>query len=111
MDFTPRDRGIAAGGDYKQAGVVGTLIGGAIGGSVLGSIGGSGIGGGLGASTIIGAAGIALEQGTFTKEQRRLKTAIGLHMPNQLNIRYGANYSDEDTADSSSWNPITAFSW
>lgn len=30
--------------------------------------------------------------------QRRLKTAIALHVPNQLSVRYGMQWSEEDTA-------------
>jgi hypothetical protein len=32
-----------------------------------------------------------------SRSKKRLKTAIALHVPNQLSIRYGANYSEEDT--------------
>jgi hypothetical protein len=32
------------------------------------------------------------------RSQKRLKTAIALHIPNQLNIRYGVTWSEEDTA-------------
>ena len=32
-----------------------------------------------------------------TREQKRLKTAIALHTPTQLGIRYSVNWSDEDT--------------
>lgn len=33
-----------------------------------------------------------------TRQQKRLKTAIALHIPNNLSIRYGMQWSDEDTA-------------
>lgn len=33
-----------------------------------------------------------------TRSQRRLKTAIALHIPNQLSVRYGMQWSEEDTA-------------
>ena len=33
-----------------------------------------------------------------SRSQKRLKTAIALHTPNQLSIRYGMQWSDEDTA-------------
>ena len=34
---------------------------------------------------------------TFSRPQKRLKTAIALHVPNQLSIKYGAGWQDEDT--------------
>jgi len=34
---------------------------------------------------------------TFSRPQKRLQTAIALHVPNQLSIKYGANWSDEET--------------
>jgi hypothetical protein len=33
----------------------------------------------------------------FSRPQKRLKTAIALHVPNQLAIRYGAGWSEEET--------------
>ena len=33
-----------------------------------------------------------------SRSQKRLKTAIALHTPNQLSIRYGMQWSDDDTA-------------
>lgn len=36
--------------------------------------------------------------GTTKREQKRLKAAIALHMPNNLNIRYTTNWGDTDTA-------------
>jgi hypothetical protein len=32
------------------------------------------------------------------RSQRRLKTAIALHIPNQLSIRYGVQWSEDDTS-------------
>jgi hypothetical protein len=34
--------------------------------------------------------------GKFTRPVKRLKTAIALHMPNQLQVRYGMNWQDKD---------------
>jgi hypothetical protein len=34
-----------------------------------------------------------------SRSQRRLKTAIALHIPNQLSVRYGMQWSEEDTAN------------
>jgi hypothetical protein len=36
--------------------------------------------------------------GSFTRPQKRLQTAIALHVPNQLSIRYGLNWDEEDTS-------------
>lgn len=97
-DVTRKQRGIAAGGEYQDTKVLPAIVSGSAVAGVVGSIGGSGVGQAVGITTVVGAAGIALDAGTFTREQKRLQTAIALHVPNQLNIRYGANYSDEDTA-------------
>lgn len=71
------------------------------------------IGGGLGAG-LLGVSGIGLATGTgflgayvmheylenidFNSEPLRLKHAIALHMPNQLDIRYGAQYKNDNAA-------------
>jgi hypothetical protein len=36
---------------------------------------------------------------TFSRPQKRLKAAIALYVPNELNIRYSASWSEEDTAE------------
>lgn len=36
--------------------------------------------------------------GSFTRPQKRLQTAIALHVPNQLSVRYGVDWNEEDTA-------------
>lgn len=93
------------------------LVGATAGVNVLGSVGG-GIAkrysGSTGASkdpimdskakfdASAGALGVAVA-GTMapdaSRSQRRLKTAIALHIPNQLSVRYGMQWSEEDTAD------------
>ena len=106
------------GGNINTAGVVGAaaalnigggMVGGAISGAGSGKKGASG-GGALGAIT--GAIKGAGDQGLPTlglvfaaseapksyRSQRRLKTAIALHVPNQLSVRYGMQWSEEDTA-------------
>ena len=40
------------------------------------------------------------------RSQKRLKTAIALHIPNQLSVRYGVQYSDEDTSALTQANAI-----
>jgi hypothetical protein len=45
----------------------------------------------------IGAGAVAANAVTASRAQRRLKTAIALHVPNQLQIRYGMQYGEQDT--------------
>jgi hypothetical protein len=45
----------------------------------------------------VGAAAIAVNAASATRAQRRLKTAIALHVPNQLQIRYGMQWGEQDT--------------
>ena len=71
-------------------------VAGAAEGLVSGGVGGA-IKGGLGAS--IGTGAIGLFGPENTRSLRRLKTAIALHIPNQLSVRYGMQWSEEDTAN------------
>lgn len=59
-------------------------------------IGGVGVKGGVIAGAAVEAAGSKL--GSFTRPQKRLKSAIALHVPNQLSVRYGLNWNEEDTS-------------
>ena len=75
---------------------VGQLIGASAGVNML-----SNIGGGIsGKEAVGGTLGLAVA-GTMapdaSRSQRRLKTAIALHIPNQLSVRYGMQWSEEDT--------------
>ena len=87
-----------AGRQYNQKEVVAAQV---ATGAGLGTLLGQGGGGGLlgGVLTGAGAATVAMntESSTFTRPQKRLKTAIALHVPNQLSIRYGAGWSEEET--------------
>lgn len=76
--------------------------------NILGSLGaGALVGGDAGAATgvtglaltTLGVGATALSASNFQNKTRRLKTAIKLHMPNQLNIRYSANYQEEELLD------------
>lgn len=97
---TPRNRGLLVGRNVSEMNAIlssltGTALEGIVGGSLAGV-------GGL-ATTGVAAQGVALKQafdiaGTTTREQKRLKTAIALHMPNNLNIRYSVGWTDEETA-------------
>ena len=87
-----------AGRNFTQEQVV--LAAGAEGaglGALVGSGGGAGSAGGLLAG--VGAASVMAntKNSTFSRPQKRLKTAIALHVPNQLSIRYGMGWGDEET--------------
>lgn len=100
-DYTPNDRGdmVAMGLTAAQLTVANAAAGaieGAIGGGLLtgnksgavkGAVTGAVVGGVVGA--IVGAQG--------SRSQKRLKTAIALHIPNSLSISYGVTWSEEDT--------------
>jgi hypothetical protein len=76
--------------------VAGALANKAQGGSLLsGAIKGSAVAAAPGA---VGLGVAAALSGSTNRQQQRLKTAIALHIPNQLNIRYGTQWSEEDTA-------------
>jgi hypothetical protein len=78
---------------------------GALGGTILSNLGGSGsssstlkdalIAGGIGSA----AAGFVSGQvgGKMSRQQKRLKTAIALHVPNQLTANYSMQWDAEDT--------------
>lgn len=101
-DIDPRDRGDLIAMDLNKKQVVGTSTAlGAVGGTVLGGMAGAGGGSGGAAGGAYGAVlsgAVATQAASFSRSQKRLKTAIALHIPNQLNIRYGMQWSDEDTA-------------
>jgi hypothetical protein len=97
-EFTPRDRGdlIAQNFTNKELFAANTALNAA--GALLGSALGFGqISAGAAALATVGAGAVASTAATATRAQKRLKTAIALHVPNQLQIRYGVQYSEEDT--------------
>ena len=68
-------------------------------GAILGSEGGAARGGVAGG--VIGAAGSAAISSqrngpNFSRQMKRLDTAIALHVPNSLSIRYSVGWSDEE---------------
>ena len=98
-DIPPRDRGdfIAQNLDdrTKLFAANATL---SAGGSLLGSALGVGqVSAPAAALATVGAAATANFAASANRAQKRLKTAIALHIPNQLQIRYGVQYSEEDT--------------
>ena len=76
------------------------LLGG--GSTILGALGGGGGGktgiagalwGGAAAAIVAAAAG-----GKMSRQTKRLKTAIALHVPNTLSVRYSTGWGEDDTA-------------
>jgi hypothetical protein len=112
-DYAPRDRGqlIAINrnlyGEGTGAGAKTAFVGlnataSAIAGGGIGAIAGGKKGAALGVAAAaapgaIGVGAAATQAASVTRAQKRLKTAIALHIPNQLNIRYSTNWGDEDT--------------
>ena len=97
-NITPRDRGDLIAQNLTTgklfAAQTGLIAGGAIVGEALG------VGKVSGTAAVlaeVGAATTTTMAASATRAQRRLKTAIAMHVPNQLQIRYGMQWSDEDT--------------
>jgi hypothetical protein len=102
QDMTPRDRGDMVGLGLTPAQLTtanavagatdGAIAGGLFTGDVKGAAKGAVIGGATGAAVgaLIGFQG--------TRQQKRLKTAIALYIPNNLSINYSVSWSEEDTA-------------
>jgi hypothetical protein len=104
VDASERVKKQLAGREYSQEKVALAqgVIGSGIGAVVTGVTGaGPGLkGAALGAAaTVAGAASIAAntKNSTFSRPQKRLKSVIALHVPNQLSIRYGAGWGEEET--------------
>lgn len=104
----PRDRGLLVGRPISMLNAaVSSAVSGAAGGIVGGLLGG--FGSAATAATAIGAAGLFVGgnvSGTTTREQKRLKAAIALHMPNNLNIRYSTSWSEEDTGSTEALSKV-----
>ena len=97
-EISPRDRGDLIAQDISKTQLFAanaTLnAGGALLGSALGAGGASGT---VAALATVGAGATANYAASANRSQKRLKTAIALHIPNQLQIRYGVQYNEEDT--------------
>jgi hypothetical protein len=100
-DYTPNDRGDLVGMGLTAAqlttanaaagAIEGAIGGGLLTGDVKGAAKGAVVGGVVGAATgaIVGSQG--------SRSQKRLKTAIALHIPNNLSVSYSMSWSEEDT--------------
>ena len=95
QDWTPQNKTRLIGKDVSAKEAAGaSAIEGAV---VAGSFDKSKIVKGAGASAI-GVAAVASVSGEFTKQLKRLTTAIALHTPNNFSARYNAHYDDVNTA-------------
>lgn len=101
VSFT-RDRGPLLAENLSKTGLVGGAVAGsALKGAIAGgfafgkALTGAAVAAAPGAVSLGAAASIAA---STTRAQKRLKTAIALHVPNQLSIRYGMQWGEEDTA-------------
>jgi hypothetical protein len=101
QDLTPRDRG-----DLVAMGLTGTQLAAAnaTAGAIEGAIGGGlltgdakGAAKGAAAGAVVGAATGVIVGAQGTRSQKRLKTAIALHIPNNLSINYSVTWNEEDT--------------
>ena len=95
-DIPSGDRGDFVAQNYNTTQVAGAqaLRGAGFGSLVGDSTGGGALGFGFG---IVQGALVASESAGFTRPQKRLKTAIALHIPNTLNINYGMQWDEEGT--------------
>ena len=104
-DNTPSDRGDLVGmglssnqlvaANVGATGVKGYIAGGLITGDMKGAPSGA-VKGGVVGGVVSGV--VALNAPSASRSQKRLKTAIALHIPNNLAINYGVEWSEEDTA-------------
>lgn len=99
-DIPPRDFGDATASIRKDE-ISGTTVaaGISLANGVIAGIGG-GLRAGVTAGLVTGAASAvtATQTAGFTGQKKRIKTAISLHVPNNLSVKYGVNYEDESTA-------------
>jgi len=95
-DIDPRDRGdlIAQNLNTTQVTTAGALTGAGVLGALTGSGSFSLAGAVVGGATALG---VASQSAGFTRPQKRLKTAIALHVPNTLNISYGVQFQEDST--------------
>ena len=104
-DNTPRDQGDLVGMKVTKTELVGAnvvtgAVDGAIGGGLMtGDVKGAAVGTAKGGAVggVVGGI-VALSAPDAMRSQKRLKTAIALHIPNNLSVSYGVEYSEEDTA-------------
>ena len=83
---------------FRSGVIGGGLLTGNVKGAAAGAVTGGVVGGAAGAMVTYGQKGIDKNSTpTASRAQKRLKTAIALHIPNNLSINYGVTWSEEDT--------------
>lgn len=87
-------KGAAVAGAVTGTALQGGAAGGLWAGDVKGAVKGAAIAAAPGA---VGLGAAATQAASMNRAQKQLKTAIALHVPNQLQIRYGTQWSEEDT--------------
>lgn len=87
--------GMKANKSQLFTGQLGLVAGGAVLGKALG-VGGGATGAAAGLAAI-GTGVLASVATTASRQTKRLKTAIALHVPNQLSIRYGMQWDEDET--------------
>jgi hypothetical protein len=104
-NFPARDRGDLVAQGFTPKGLVASnalvnTLGGAVGGSIGFGGGAAGAAKGVALANVatVGVGVAATQAPDATRSQKRLKTAIALHVPNQLQIRYGMQWTEDDTA-------------
>ena len=104
-DWTPKQqnrlvgqnisKGQAETGSIGQAVVAGGAGGALMSGNIKTAVAGAAI---AGTTQYIGVEAIATQAGKFSRQMKRLSTAIALYTPPTLQTKYGVNYQEEDTA-------------
>jgi hypothetical protein len=94
-DYTqPQSERLVGQNINTEQAAIGSATEGAIAGGGISNIKGAAIGGAIG---FIGTEVIGTQTATFTRQMKRLQTAIALHTPNNLSARYSANYEETNT--------------
>lgn len=104
FDQTTRLRGsvVASNLSVTQVGAAATLSGSATAGGITSILNGGGLPdlkavAKVGGANAVGYTAVGSIAASGTRAQKRLTTAIALHVPNQLMVRYGVVYGEEDT--------------
>lgn len=93
----PRVRGSLLGKEISSETAIGSgIVAGAGLASVLGILTKPALGIGIAALGATGLYQASKTAGTTTRAQKRLQTTIALHMPNNLNIKYGVGWAEEE---------------
>jgi hypothetical protein len=97
-DTTARDRGDLIAQNLSEGKLIAANAAVIGGGATVGkALGVGSVSGPAAAAAAVGVAAVAKTAATASRAQKRLKTAIALHVPNQLQIRYGVQYGEQDT--------------